>query len=190
MVAVTLTKCGLCAAQAIQHPQSTAQHTLPVNAALIAWQADVPLRVPKHHSRWSAGYVLTSPFLCDAAWRMGPRQRHAGQMPEGGVPGAANAMPANLFRMRRGPGMHVRMIRIDLKALVQMAVVALVLYQVCALGKSDCRPGHYPGHGQCPALFVPTCGEALQLCMGIPACAVAPTVLQLLSKLLHLFAST
>jgi len=32
--------------------------------------------------------------------------------------------------MRRVPGMQVRMVRIDIKALVQMAVVALVLYQV------------------------------------------------------------
>lgn len=68
---------------------------------------------------------------------MGPRHRHAGQMPEGGAAGAANVMPANLFRMRRGPGMHVRMIRVDLKALVQMAVVALVLYQVCPLSVCD-----------------------------------------------------
>lgn len=64
---------------------------------------------------------------------MGPRQRHGGQMPAGGgVAGVANGPPANLFRMRRGPGMHVRMIRIDLKALVQMAVAGIVLYQVCA----------------------------------------------------------
>ena len=33
--------------------------------------------------------------------------------------------------------MHVRMIRVDLKALVQMAVVALVLYQVCPLSVCD-----------------------------------------------------
>ena len=98
---------------------------------------------------------------------MGLRQRHAGQMPEGGVPGAANGMPANLFRMRRGPGMHVRMIRIDLKALVQMAVVALVLYQVSALDACDCWPANYPGQAQCLALYVPICVvRPLELCMG------------------------
>ena len=58
-------------------------------------------------------------------------------MPAGGGPAMANGMPANLFRMRRGPGMHVRMVRIDVKALVQMAVVGLVLYQVCALLSCD-----------------------------------------------------
>lgn len=52
-------------------------------------------------------------------------------MAAGGVPGVADGMPANLFRgARRGGGMHVRLVRIDLKALVQLAVVGLVLYQV------------------------------------------------------------
>lgn len=109
---------------------------------------------------------------------MGMRQRHAGQMPEGGGPGVANGMPANLFRMRRGPGMHVRMIRIDLKALVQMAVVALVLYQVRALSTCDCWPANYPDHEQtqCIALSVPIC-EALQLCIGgtcMSCCSCCP----------------
>ncbi len=50
--------------------------------------------------------------------------------PAGGGPGVAQGLPAGMFRLRRVPGMQVRMVRIDLKALVQMAVVALVLYQV------------------------------------------------------------
>ena len=79
-----------------------------------------------------------------AGWAAGLQQRHGGQVPGGAAPGAApgmaNGMPANLFRMRRGPGMQVRMVRIDLKALVQMAVVALVLYQVCSL----IQPVHAP----------------------------------------------
>ena len=58
-------------------------------------------------------------------WPAGLRQRH---MARG--PGVAEGLPAGMFRLRRVPGMQVRMVRIDLKALVQMAVVALVLYQV------------------------------------------------------------
>ena len=50
--------------------------------------------------------------------------------PAGGAQGVAEGLPAGMFRMRRVPGMQVRMVRIELKALVQMAVVALVLYQV------------------------------------------------------------
>lgn len=42
----------------------------------------------------------------------------------------AQGMPGGLFRMRRVPGMQVRMVRIDLKALLQVAVAAWVLYQV------------------------------------------------------------
>lgn len=75
---------------------------------------------------------------------MGPRQRHGGQMPAGGVAPLARGPPANLFRMRRGPGMHVRMIRIDLKALVQMAVAAIVLYQVYARSTLKCSAAHHP----------------------------------------------
>ena len=47
----------------------------------------------------------------------------------GGV-GMAQGMPGGMFRMRRVPGMRVRMVRIDLKALLQVAVAAWVLYQV------------------------------------------------------------
>ncbi|KAL3137454.1 hypothetical protein ABBQ38_004745 [Trebouxia sp. C0009 RCD-2024] len=71
----------------------------------------------------------------NAAWRVGPRQRHAGQIPAGGVPGVADGMPANILRARRGAGLHVRLVRIDLKALVQLAVVGLVLYQHCPPGR-------------------------------------------------------
>ncbi|DBA91388.1 TPA: hypothetical protein ACH3X2_003922 [Trebouxia sp. C0005] len=60
----------------------------------------------------------------------GLRQRHMARGPAGGGPGVAEGLPAGMFRLRRVPGMQVRMVRIDLKALVQMAVVALVLYQV------------------------------------------------------------
>ena len=73
------------------------------------------------------------PVCNDAGWRAGLRQRQGEQMPAGAVPGMADGMPANLLRMRRGAGMQVRMVRIDLKALVQLAVVAVVLYQVCLL---------------------------------------------------------
>lgn len=66
----------------------------------------------------------------DAAWQAGLRGRQGGQVPAGAVPGMADGLPANLFRMRRGAGMQVRMVRIDIKALVQLAIVALVLYQV------------------------------------------------------------
>lgn len=44
--------------------------------------------------------------------------------------GMAAGMPGGMFRMRRVPGMRVRMVRIDLKALLQLAVAAWVLYQV------------------------------------------------------------
>ena len=63
-------------------------------------------------------------------WPAGLRQRHMARGPAGGGPGVAEGLPAGMFRLRRVPGMQVRMVRIDLKALVQMAVVALVLYQV------------------------------------------------------------
>lgn len=44
--------------------------------------------------------------------------------------GMAAGMPGGMFRMRRVPGMRVRMVRIDLKALLQLAVAAWLLYQV------------------------------------------------------------
>ncbi|KAL0023201.1 hypothetical protein WJX79_001368 [Trebouxia sp. C0005] len=65
----------------------------------------------------------------------GLRQRHMARGPAGGGPGVAEGLPAGMFRLRRVPGMQVRMVRIDLKALVQMAVVALVLYQHCPPGR-------------------------------------------------------
>lgn len=66
------------------------------------------------------------------------RQRHMAHGPMGGAAGIAEGLPAGMFRMRRMPGMQVRMVRIDLKALVQMAVVALVLYQVSIRDWSGC----------------------------------------------------
>jgi len=75
------------------------------------------------------------PFKCCLLWPPGLRQRHMARGPAGGGPGVAEGLPAGMFRLRRVPGMQVRMVRIDLKALVQMAVVALVLYQV---GKKHC----------------------------------------------------
>lgn len=70
------------------------------------------------------------PFGSCLFWPAGLRQRHMARGPAGGGPGVAEGLPAGMFRLRRVPGMQVRMVRIDLKALVQMAVVALVLYQV------------------------------------------------------------
>jgi hypothetical protein len=75
------------------------------------------------------------PFKCCLLWPPGLRQRHMARGPAGGGPGVAEGLPAGMFRLRRVPGMQVRMVRIDVKALVQMAVVALVLYQV---GKKHC----------------------------------------------------
>ena len=60
----------------------------------------------------------------------GLQQRHMGAAVGGPAAVLAPAAPGGMFRMRRAPGMQMRMIRIDIKALVQMAVVALVMYQV------------------------------------------------------------
>lgn len=47
-----------------------------------------------------------------------------------GGPGMGQGVPGGIFRMRRVPGMQVRMVRIDLKALLQVAVAGWVVYQV------------------------------------------------------------
>lgn len=70
-----------------------------------------------------------------AAAAPGLRQRHMGAAVGGPAAVLAPAAPGGIFRMRRAPGMQMRMIRIDIKALVQMAVVALVMYQHCPPGR-------------------------------------------------------
>lgn len=82
------------------------------------------VHVPGHH-----------PGAPAAGPQAGLRQRHMAHGPAGGAQGVAEGLPAGMFRMRRVPGMQVRMVRIELKALVQMAVVALVLYQHCPPGR-------------------------------------------------------
>lgn len=52
----------------------------------------------------------------------------------------AGGLPGGILRLRRVPGMQVRMVRIDLKYLLQMVVVALVLYQVIQLHPNPTPP--------------------------------------------------